>query len=175
MYNVVNAAYEQLRRGAAQAQSILVSGESGAGKTEATKQMLEFLGEQVGSDSVEHNIAEKLLLSNPLIEAFGNAMTIRNNNSSRFGKWIEVHFDAAEKVIRSASITNYLLEKSRVVRQQAASRERNYHIFYQLCKDPAARAELQLGSPEEYAYLNSSGTFDAKDIDDVQCLYIANK
>ena len=164
VFDIANDAYESMMY-ENRNQSVLISGESGAGKTVCTKQVLDFLAHVAGS---ANKLEGKILECNPLLEAFGNAQTIRNNNSSRFGKWIEVHFDAAEKVIRSASITNYLLEKSRVVRQQAASRERNYHIFYQLCKDPAARAELQLGAPEEYAYLNSSGTFDAKDIDDVR-------
>lgn len=72
-----------------------------------------------------------LIKSNPILEAFGNAKTIRNDNSSRFGKWTEIYFSEGDKII-GGRITNYLLEKSRVVVQDEG--ERNYHIFYQLCR-----------------------------------------
>ncbi|CAK9113680.1 High molecular weight form of myosin-1 (High molecular weight form of myosin I) (HMWMI) [Durusdinium trenchii] len=143
-------------------QSILISGESGAGKTVCTKQCLDFLAEVAGSES---GVEEKIVMANPLLEAFGNAQTIRNNNSSRFGKWIEVHFDNMERSIQSAVIIDYLLEKSRVVYQQEG--ERNYHVFYQLC-DSGSASDLGLGEASTYEYLNKSGCYKAKDIDDVQ-------
>lgn len=107
-------------------QAILISGESGSGKTEATKQCFNFLAEIAGS---ELQLEQKILQSNPLLEAFGNAKTIRNNNSSRFGRWTEINFSHRGQII-GASIENYLLEKSRVV--EVGRNERNYHIFYQV-------------------------------------------
>jgi myosin heavy subunit len=122
-------------------QSILVSGESGAGKTEATKQCLMFLAEVAGSSA---NIEQRVLSVNPILEAFGNAKTLRNDNSSRFGRFSEIILDQ-EKRIAGAQIRSFLLEKSRVGHQQAG--ERNYHIFYQLCRSSLA-AHYGLGGPE---------------------------
>src|SRR3546814_12301312 len=93
-------------------QAILISGESGAGKTEATKQRLKFLAEVAGSST---NVEQKILNANPVLEAFGNAKTLRNNNSNRFGTWSEVHFDSRCSII-VARINNYLPETSTVVR-----------------------------------------------------------
>ena len=98
-------------------QSILVSGESGAGKTESVKVMMQYLA-FVSKSGDTNRVAEQVLASNPLLEAFGNARTLRNNNSSRFGKWIEVQFDASG-FITASRITSYLLEKSRVVEHGA--------------------------------------------------------
>ncbi|XP_010432598.2 PREDICTED: myosin-15-like [Camelina sativa] len=112
-------------------QSILVSGESGAGKTETTKlimQYLTFVGGRAAED--DRSVEQQVLESNPLLEAFGNAKTVRNDNSSRFGKFVEIQFDASGR-ISGAAIRTYLLERSRVVR--IADPERNYHCFYQLC------------------------------------------
>jgi len=118
-------------------QSILISGESGAGKTEATKQCLAFFAEVAGSES---NVEQKIVQANPILEAFGNAKTLRNNNSSRFGKYMEIHFDKFGKIV-GARTENYLLEKSRVVTQTPG--ERNYHIFYQLCTGHLVRYSLR--------------------------------
>ena len=96
------------------------------GKTEATKQCFNFLAEIAGSDL---QLEQKILNANPILEAFGNAKTLRNNNSSRFGRWTEINFSPRGQII-GAAIENYLLEKSRVVRQGQG--ERNYHIFYQV-------------------------------------------
>jgi len=109
-------------------QSIVVSGESGSGKTEATKQCLAYLAANAGSSL---GVEQKILLSNPILEAFGNAKTIRNNNSSRFGKYIEINFNR-DKEIHGSKTTNFLLEKVRVIQQTVT--ERNYHVFYQVCK-----------------------------------------
>src|SRR4051812_34965034 len=99
----------------------------GAGKTECTKQALQYLAEVAGSTT---NVETKVLLANPILEAFGNAKTVRNNNSSRFGKYVEIFFDTQASIC-GARNTNYLLEKSRVV--NTTENERNYHIFYQIC------------------------------------------
>ncbi|KAL6965712.1 hypothetical protein U1Q18_036766, partial [Sarracenia purpurea var. burkii] len=119
----------------ARSQSILVSGESGAGKTETTKlimQYLTFVGGRAAGRAAGDNrtVEQQVLESNPLLEAFGNARTVRNDNSSRFGKFVEIQFDANGR-ISGAAIRTYLLERSRVV--QITDPERNYHCFYQLC------------------------------------------
>ncbi|SCP05468.1 myosin C, putative [Plasmodium ovale] len=118
-------------------QTILISGESGAGKTESTKYVMKFLS-CAGSDIKKRSLIESQVLeSNPLLEAFGNARTLRNDNSSRFGKYIELQFCIDKKgyvkgKLCGAKIRTYLLEKVRVCDQQEG--ERNYHIFYQLCR-----------------------------------------
>ena len=141
--------------------AILISGESGAGKTEATKQVLSFLADAAGS---EDNVEQRILMANPVLEAYGNAKTLRNNNSSRFGKWIEVHFDRLGRAITSASIENFLLEKSRVVMQQ--KNERNYHIFYQLCE--AGPRSLNLDEAESYRYLSGGQCINVKGMNDAE-------
>jgi myosin protein heavy chain len=118
-------------------QSILVTGESGAGKTENTKKVIQYLAAVAHSDSpvkkgAQHsNLSQQILRANPILEAFGNAQTVRNNNSSRFGKFIRIEFTRTG-TIAGAFIDWYLLEKSRVVRLNP--HERNYHVFYQLLK-----------------------------------------
>ncbi|GBG24692.1 Myosin-6 [Hondaea fermentalgiana] len=156
-------------------QSCIVSGESGAGKTECTKIFLQMLAELSGASSKDTNAAvgeaslqAQLLQSNPLMEAFGNAKTVRNNNSSRFGKWIAVTLNNRKGSVVGGSITEYLLEKSRVVAQ--AEGERNYHVFYQICAgasmDAEFREKFRLSDPEEYHYLNQSGVIEADGISD---------
>lgn len=118
-------------------QSILVTGESGAGKTENTKKVIQYLAAVAPTESStknrgQHsNLSAQILRANPILEAFGNAQTVRNNNSSRFGKFIRIEFNRNGS-ISGAFIDWYLLEKSRVVRINA--NERNYHVFYQLLK-----------------------------------------
>ena len=122
-------------------QSIIISGESGAGKTECTKQCLQYLAEVAGSST---NVEAKILQANPILEAFGNAKTVRNNNSSRFGKYTEIFFSKRGE-INGARNTNYLLEKSRVV--QVTRDERNYHIFYQVTQYAIARTRICAQEP----------------------------
>ena len=145
--------------------SILISGESGAGKTEATKQVLIYLSEVAGGQGPSDQIAQRVLSANPGLEAFGNAKTLRNNNSSRFGKFMQVYFNQREK-IAGCNIENYLLEKSRVVMQLEG--ERNFHIFYMLCTatKTAVRSELRLENPNDYYYLDQSGCITADGIND---------
>lgn len=125
-----------------QNQSILVTGESGAGKTENTKKVIQYLAAVAQSDpttrqkSQHSNLSQQILRANPILEAFGNAQTVRNNNSSRFGKFIRIEL-TRNGSIAGAFIDWYLLEKSRVVRINP--HERNYHIFYQLLKGADAR------------------------------------
>ncbi|KAH9256415.1 hypothetical protein BASA81_005329 [Batrachochytrium salamandrivorans] len=142
-------------------QSILISGESGAGKTEATKQCLKFWAKVAGS---KNGVEERLIQANPVLEAFGNAKTIRNNNSSRFGKWMEVYFSLKERSIDGATITPFLLEKSRLVFQQAG--ERNFHIFYQLVNDAQAKSQYELESLDKNRYTLKGITGKINGIDD---------
>ncbi|CAO1430727.1 unnamed protein product [Diamesa hyperborea] len=130
-------------------QSIIVSGESGAGKTESQKYLLRYLCDSVASAGP---IETKILDANPILEAFGNAKTTRNNNSSRFGKFIEVHYDNKCQVV-GGFISHYLLEKSRICSQ--SQEERNYHVFYLLCAGAPQnlRDKLQIGKPDDYRYL----------------------
>ena len=113
-------------------QCVIISGESGAGKTEAAKRIMQYIASvSGGSNTSIQEIKEMVLATNPLLESFGNAKTLRNNNSSRFGKYLELQFNAQGEPV-GANITNYLLEKSRVVGQ--ITNERNFHIFYQFAK-----------------------------------------
>ncbi|XP_031758536.1 unconventional myosin-VI isoform X6 [Xenopus tropicalis] len=144
-------------------QSIIVSGESGAGKTENTKFVLRYLTESYGSGQ---DIDERIVEANPLLEAFGNAKTVRNNNSSRFGKFVEIHFNEKNSVV-GGFVSHYLLEKSRICVQ--GQDERNYHIFYRLCAGAPEdiRQKLFLCSPDTFRYLNRGCTryFASKDTD----------
>ncbi|XP_060874388.1 unconventional myosin-Va isoform X3 [Metopolophium dirhodum] len=137
-------------------QSIIVSGESGAGKTVSAKYAMRYFATISGSET-ETQVEKKVLASSPIMEAIGNAKTTRNDNSSRFGKYIELHFNDRNH-ITGASMRTYLLEKSRVVHQ--AVDERNYHIFYQLCSSRETFPHLQLGDSEEYIYLASQPSSD---------------
>eukprot|EP01018_Ginkgo_biloba_P007667 Gb_30020 [translate_table: standard] len=142
----------------ARSQSILVSGESGAGKTETTKLIMQYLAYMGGRAAIDNRTVEQQVLeSNPLLEAFGNAKTVRNDNSSRFGKFVEIQFDKNGR-ISGAAIRTYLLERSRVV--QITDPERNYHCFYQLCASPEDVEKYKLGDPRTLHYLNQSRAYE---------------
>lgn len=165
VYAIAGKAYHQLFSNARN-QAIVISGESGAGKTENTKYAMQFLTtlsqEDKALDKAESPIEERILGCNPILEAFGNAKTVRNDNSSRFGKYVRILVEKHSKKIKGAGITNYLLEKSRVTTQ--ASGERNYHIFYQLFKMKPENMGQQFldslhlhgKSLEDFEYLKSS-------------------
>ncbi|XP_011007728.1 PREDICTED: myosin-17-like isoform X1 [Populus euphratica] len=145
--------------------SILVSGESGAGKTETTKMLMRYLAYLGGRSGVEgRTVEQQVLESNPVLEAFGNAKTVRNNNSSRFGKFVEIQFDKSGR-ISGAAIRTYLLERSRVC--QISDPERNYHCFYLLCAAPHEDIErYKLGSPKSFHYLNQSNCYELDGVND---------
>lgn len=132
---------------------MLISGESGSGKTEASKKVLQYIAACSGHQTTVEGVKDRLLKSNPVLEAFGNAKTNRNDNSSRFGKYMDIQFDFQGAPI-GGNILNYLLEKSRVVAQTAG--ERNFHIFYQLLAgaDATLLQELRLERDlSSYGYL----------------------
>eukprot|EP00584_Thalassiosira_punctigera_P008237 CAMPEP_0172544582 /NCGR_PEP_ID=MMETSP1067-20121228/14701_1 /TAXON_ID=265564 ORGANISM="Thalassiosira punctigera, Strain Tpunct2005C2" /NCGR_SAMPLE_ID=MMETSP1067 /ASSEMBLY_ACC=CAM_ASM_000444 /LENGTH=1608 /DNA_ID=CAMNT_0013331167 /DNA_START=385 /DNA_END=5211 /DNA_ORIENTATION=+ len=139
VYSIADRSYRQMMSEQRKSQSVLISGESGAGKTETTKIVMLYLTtlgsalEEGGgeADDGKLSIMERVLQSNPILEAFGNAKTLRNDNSSRFGKFIELGFNRAG-VLQGAKVQTYLLEKVRI--GYHASGERNYHIFYQLLR-----------------------------------------
>lgn len=146
-------------------QLILVTGESGAGKTENTKKIIQYLS-QISAGAGAGDIHDKILQANPLLESFGNAKTIKNNNSSRFGKFIKIYFDRTG-LICGATIDYYLLEKPRVSHQ--LHDERNYHVFYQFlmgCDDKTLKEKYHLAPDfQKYKYLSSS-TGSIPNVDD---------
>nr|XP_042141315.1 myosin-6 [Peromyscus maniculatus bairdii] len=155
-------------------QSILITGESGAGKTVNTKRVIQYfasiaaIGDRSKKDNPNANkgtLEDQIIQANPALEAFGNAKTVRNDNSSRFGKFIRIHFGATGK-LASADIETYLLEKSRVIFQLKA--ERNYHIFYQILsnkKPELLDMLLVTNNPYDYAFV-SQGEVSVASIDD---------
>nr|XP_007153036.1 hypothetical protein PHAVU_003G002200g [Phaseolus vulgaris]XP_007153037.1 hypothetical protein PHAVU_003G002200g [Phaseolus vulgaris]ESW25030.1 hypothetical protein PHAVU_003G002200g [Phaseolus vulgaris]ESW25031.1 hypothetical protein PHAVU_003G002200g [Phaseolus vulgaris] len=166
-------------------QSIIISGESGAGKTETAKIAMQYLAALGGGSGIEYEI----LKTNPILEAFGNAKTLRNDNSSRFGKLIEIHFSETGKIsganiqtCNSSSELTFVMHQlsqrlrllggdtcmSRVV--QCNEGERSYHIFYQLCAGapPSLRGKLNLQNAEDYKYLRQSNCYSITGINDAE-------
>ena len=156
-------------------QTIVVSGESGAGKTVSAKYIMRYFATREPPDQpgvrsrgradTMSETEEQILATNPIMEAFGNAKTTRNDNSSRFGKYIEIMFNQTTDII-GARIRTYLLERSRLVFQPL--KERNYHIFYQLVAGTtsAEKDELGLGTVDEFEYLNQGGSSQISGVDD---------
>ncbi|CAG8544082.1 27163_t:CDS:10 [Dentiscutata erythropus] len=148
-------------------QTIVVSGESGAGKTVNARFIMRYFAsvddkEKIQGDKKPNSgsgmseVEEQLMATNPIMESFGNAKTTRNDNSSRFGKYLEIQFDSQQNII-GARIRTYLLERSRLVYQPES--ERNYHIFYQLCAGapPSEKKNLELGDFSQFHYLRQGG------------------
>ena len=181
LYDLVLITIEKLIK-TGNSQSIIISGESGAGKTEAAKNAMNciiyyFQGNNkeerknnikgFTSRTKDEPLEKKILSCNPILEAFGNCKTLRNDNSSRFGKYVTINIDFEEKRVIGASIITYLLEKTRVTTQ--AKNERSFHIFYQLLNgaDSETLNRLYLSQDiKNYNYLNNSGCIKLKSIDD---------
>ncbi|XP_072471714.1 unconventional myosin-Ie [Notamacropus eugenii] len=146
-------------------QCVIISGESGAGKTVAAKYIMSYISRISGGGPKVQHVKDIILQSNPLLEAFGNAKTVRNNNSSRFGKYFEIQFSPGGEP-DGGKISNFLLEKSRVVMRNPG--ERSFHIFYQLIEGASAEQKHSLGitSMDYYYYLSLSGSYKVDDIDD---------
>ncbi|XP_031407548.1 myosin-2 isoform X2 [Punica granatum] len=164
VYTIADTAYNEMMRDEVN-QSIIISGESGAGKTETAKIAMQYLAALGGGSNA--GIEHEILQTSCILEAFGNSKTSRNDNSSRFGKFIEIHFSTSGKIC-GAKIQTFLLEKSRVV--QLAKGERSYHIFYQLCAGaPSSLKErLHLKLAHEYNYLHQSGCLTIDGVDDAK-------
>ncbi|XP_026153683.1 unconventional myosin-Vb isoform X2 [Mastacembelus armatus] len=165
IFAVAEEAYKQMARDERN-QSIIVSGESGAGKTVSAKYAMRFFA-TVGGSSNDSNVEEKVMASSPIMEAFGNAKTTRNDNSSRFGKYIQIGFSRNYHII-GANMRTYLLEKSRVVFQ--AEDERNYHIFYQLCASASLPmfTDLSLSSAEDFTYTSLGENIFIEGVNDAE-------
>merc|ERR1712113_984132 len=152
-------------------QSMLITGESGAGKTENTKKVIAYLAQVAaspkkgGKDAKKVSLEDQIVATNPILESYGNAKTSRNDNSSRFGKFIRIHFNGAGK-LAGCDIESYLLEKSRITQQQEV--ERSYHVFYQLLQPfvPTLKAKCQVTDDiYDYEYV-SQGKTTVASIDD---------
>uniref|UniRef100_A0AAR2IYN9 Myosin VC n=1 Tax=Pygocentrus nattereri TaxID=42514 RepID=A0AAR2IYN9_PYGNA len=163
IFAVAEEAYKQMARNNRN-QSIIVSGESGAGKTVSARYAMRYFA-MVSKSSSNKRVEDKVLASNPITEAIGNAKTTRNDNSSRFGKYTEISFDRRYQII-GANMRTYLLEKSRVVFQ--SENERNYHIFYQMCacaEEPEFKS-LRLCNADKFNYTCMGGDTEIQGVDD---------
>ncbi|KAK3095804.1 hypothetical protein FSP39_019412 [Pinctada imbricata] len=167
IFAVAEEAFKRMSR-FDQNQSIIVSGESGAGKTVSAKYAMRYFA-MVGGSQTETQVEQKVLASNPIMESIGNAKTTRNDNSSRFGKYIEISFNKRNEII-GAHMRTYLLEKSRVVYQ--APEERNYHIFYQMCasRDLPEFKKFNLLHPDEFVYTSHGEAPEIDGVDDAEDL-----
>ncbi|XP_004373871.1 myosin-9 isoform X2 [Trichechus manatus latirostris] len=156
IYAITDTAYRSMMQDR-EDQSILCTGESGAGKTENTKKVIQYLAHVASSHKSKKDqgeLEQQLLQANPILEAFGNAKTVKNDNSSRFGKFIRINFDVNGYIV-GANIETYLLEKSRAIRQ--AKEERTFHIFYYLLSGAGEhlKTDLLLEPYNKYRFLSN--------------------
>jgi len=161
-------------------QSMLITGESGAGKTENTKKVIAYLAQVAaspkkgGKETKKVSLEDQIVATNPILESYGNAKTSRNDNSSRFGKFIRIHFNGAGK-LAGCDIESYLLEKSRITQQQEV--ERSYHIFYQLLQPHVSTMKekcLLTDDIYDYEYV-SQGKVSVASIDDNEELQMTDE
>ncbi|EPY53940.1 myosin-51 [Schizosaccharomyces cryophilus OY26] len=166
LYSIASSCYSALTNDD-ENQTIIVSGESGAGKTVAARYIMRYLTSVQALDKAtsKRSVENQVLATNPIMEAFGNAKTIRNDNSSRFGKYVTISFNE-EAAITGANVSTYLLERSRVTCPPVG--ERNYHIFYQLLAGCTLeqREKWYLGSPSEFNYLSQGNCIDVEGVND---------
>ncbi|XP_054286933.1 unconventional myosin-IXa-like isoform X1 [Macrosteles quadrilineatus] len=164
IFAVADSAYHSMLR-SKRNQCIVISGESGSGKTESTNLLLHHLTALSQKGAQGSGVEQTILSAGPVLEAFGNAKTAHNNNSSRFGKFIQVNYKP-NGMVHGAVVQKYLLEKSRICSQ--GRNERNYHVFYYLLKGASEddRTTLHLRKAEQYNYLNRSGCFVLENVDE---------
>ena len=181
LYDLVLIAIREILKKNPKNQALIVSGESGAGKTVATKNSMECItyffskfNKNINNNSDETPLEKKILDCNPILEGFGNAKTVRNDNSSRFGKYVKIKLNNETNIIEGAEMFTYLLEKSRIT--ELGPLERSYHIFYFLLKgaDDNLLNELHLKRDIKlYNYLwhdkNSTQVIDVPSINDIEC------
>ncbi|CCW68456.1 unnamed protein product [Phytomonas sp. Hart1] len=173
IWQIAHKAYNSIMKLGLSNQSIVISGESGSGKTENTKSLISYLGQlsHASSDtaqqrSIADRIDDCLMWSNPVLESFGNARTVRNDNSSRFGKYIKLYFDPSSGILVGGEIVTYLLEKSRIIVQSEG--ERNYHVFYEMLADLSISEKQSLGglkNAKDYSCLNGGQVFTRRGVD----------
>lgn len=174
IYSLSNDVYRSLLHDKAD-QCVIISGESGAGKTEASKIFMSYIAAVSKSSTEVDRVKNQLLDSNPILEAFGNAKTLRNDNSSRFGKWMEIEFEYDGAPV-GGKITNYLLEKSRVVVRSKG--ERSFHIFYQIISGLSASEVDRIKLNQDasaYSYLKLSDCIKVDTIDDTEDFKVVSK
>ena len=176
IFAIAEGAYQGMNQSGLN-QSILITGESGAGKTENTKKVISYFATICSSGKRkegEASLEDKIVQTNPVLEAWGNAKTVRNDNSSRFGKFIRIHFNSSGK-LSGADMVVYLLEKSRLTYQQPL--ERCYHAFYNLMSDqvPDLKEKCLLTNDIRDYWFVAQGKLTVPSIDDREDMQFADE